>query len=275
MKAELVFNLDEVGMSDWEDRKDKKVIVPKTMNGQTIHHHGSRNVRYISIIKCIPAAEESLTPYIVTLHDSELLRRRLMRQGGRLGVDFVLQKRSKPYVSATLFLKYIDRIFIPYLTDLRVTEKIEACEAVLLMDNCSCYVFDDFIELLSRARVKIIIFAHHTTHIFQMLDVVFFEALEKHATGLGTLDEEQPAAAFIIKVYHDFKQTMVETNIWSTFAAIGFTHDIEQSPYGLLFDEEKFQQSPCFRELWDYKVLMESLSRRRRKARFGWIQKLE
>jgi hypothetical protein len=28
MKADLVFNLDEVGMSDWEDRKDKKVIVP-------------------------------------------------------------------------------------------------------------------------------------------------------------------------------------------------------------------------------------------------------
>jgi hypothetical protein len=27
MKAELVFNLDEVGVSEWEDRKDKKVAV--------------------------------------------------------------------------------------------------------------------------------------------------------------------------------------------------------------------------------------------------------
>jgi hypothetical protein len=32
---------------------------------------------------------------------------------------------------------------------------------------------------------------------------------------------------------------MIEVNIWGAFAAIGFTHDIEQSPYGLLFDEEK------------------------------------
>jgi hypothetical protein len=45
-----------------------------------------------------------------------------------------------------------------------------------------------------------------------MLDMVLFGALEKHTTGLSTFDEEQPAA-FIIKVYHNFKQTMVEVNI--------------------------------------------------------------
>jgi hypothetical protein len=65
MKAELVFNLDEAGMSDWDDRKDKKVIVTKTMVGQTIHHHVSRNVIHISIITCITTAGESLTLYIV------------------------------------------------------------------------------------------------------------------------------------------------------------------------------------------------------------------
>jgi hypothetical protein len=51
--------------------------------------------------------------------------------------------------------------------------------------------------------------AQHTIHIFQILDVVLFDALKKHATGLSTLDEEQSAVAFIIKVYHNFKQTMV------------------------------------------------------------------
>jgi hypothetical protein len=33
MKADLVFNLDEVGMSGWEDRKERKVTVPMTMDG--------------------------------------------------------------------------------------------------------------------------------------------------------------------------------------------------------------------------------------------------
>jgi hypothetical protein len=89
-----------------------------------------------------------------------------MLHGVCLSVDFVLQKRSKPYVNADLFFEYIDRIFIPYLTDLQVTAKIEACEVVLLMDNFSCHVSDDVSELLSRTRVRTTTFVSHTTYIF-------------------------------------------------------------------------------------------------------------
>jgi hypothetical protein len=100
---------------------------------------------------------------------------------------------------------------------------------------------------------------------------VLFGALKKHSTRLSTLDEEQPAAAFIIKVYHDFKQTMVEVNISGAFSAIGFSCDISHEPYELLFDEEKFRQSRGFRELWERDVPVDSLSRRRQQARFGLI----
>jgi hypothetical protein len=44
---------------------------------------------------------------------------------------------------------------------------------------------------------------------------------------------------------------MIEINISGAFAAIGFTHDIEQSPAGLLFDEEKLRQSRGVMELWE------------------------
>jgi hypothetical protein len=65
--AELVVNLDEVGISDWEDRKTKKVIARAAkrswhlaMFGQTIHHGVSRNVKHISVIVCLQDAGESL-----------------------------------------------------------------------------------------------------------------------------------------------------------------------------------------------------------------------
>jgi hypothetical protein len=61
--------------------------------------------------------------------------------------------------------------------------------------------------------VRIITFPSHTIHIFQVLDTVLFGALKKHATGLEILDEEQSATAFLLKVYHDFKQTMIEINL--------------------------------------------------------------
>jgi hypothetical protein len=108
-----------------------------------------------------------------------------------------------------------------------------------------------------------------------MLDVVLFSALKKHAPGLETLDEEQSVTAFLRKVYHNFKQTMVEVNIWEAIAAIGFTHDIEQPPYGLLFDEEKFRQSRGFVELSERNAPLENLSKRRRESKSGWINKPE
>jgi hypothetical protein len=130
---------------------------------------------------------------------------------------------------------------------------------------------DAVIAVLTREHVRVITFAPHTTHVFHVLDLVLFGALKKHSTRLNTLYEEQSAAAFMIKVYHDFKQTMIEVTIWGAFSAIGFSYDISREPYELLFDEEKFRQSRGFLELWERDVPAESLSRRRQESRFGSI----
>jgi hypothetical protein len=83
-----------------------------------------------------------------------------------------------------------------------------------------------------------------------MLDIVLFSALEKHAIGIEVLNEESGMASFMLRLYHDFKPTMVEVNLWGAFSAIGFTHDTSQDPYGLLFDKEKLRQSRGFVEPW-------------------------
>jgi hypothetical protein len=67
----------------------------------------------------------------------------------------------------------------------------------------------------------------------------------------------------------------MEVNIWDAFAAIRMTHDITQYPYGLVFEEEKFRQSPSFLKFWQRDVPFESLSTRMEQARFGWINKSE
>jgi hypothetical protein len=54
--AELVCHLDEVGIAEWEDRKTKTVLVPKSMNEQTMHHKVNRNLKHVSVITCISAA---------------------------------------------------------------------------------------------------------------------------------------------------------------------------------------------------------------------------
>jgi hypothetical protein len=138
---------------------------------------------------------------------------KLMSRGVRLGIAFLSRQRSKPYVNAYLFLECIKSIFIPYLNELQDSEQLDACEAVIVMANCSPPMAHDVIAILTNTCVRIITFASHTSHVFQMLDVVLFDALEKHATGLEMLNEESRTVAFILKLYHDFKQTMVEVNI--------------------------------------------------------------
>jgi hypothetical protein len=272
MKAELVFNLGEVRVSEWENRKDKKVIIPGVLSGQTIHHRASRNLKHVSGITYISAVGESLTPYITISQDSESLRRKLMIRGVRLGVDLVLWQRSKPYVNAVLFLEYVNNIFITYLNELRESEQINVCEAVLLMDNCSHHVSDDVVAVLTNERVRVFTFAPHTIDVLQMLDIVLFNALKKRASGLEMWNEESGTVAFIVKLYHDFKQTMVEMNIWGVFSAIWFSYDITQNPYGLLFDEEKFRQSRGFLELSARGTRLECLSTRRRQTKFRRIK---
>jgi hypothetical protein len=82
-----------------------------------------------------------------------------------------------------------------------------------------------------------------------------------------------------MKVYHDFKQTMADLNIWGAFQAIGFEFefDTEAEPCQLSFNKEKLKQSEGFRESWLIDFPLDQLSSRRQKqnTRFSWINKQE
>jgi hypothetical protein len=89
--ADLVFNLDEVGISDWEDRKPKKVVVPITVADHNIHHRISRNVKHISIVTCIFADGACLIRYVVTSQDSAALHRALEATGMQIWQHLILK----------------------------------------------------------------------------------------------------------------------------------------------------------------------------------------
>jgi hypothetical protein len=92
-------------------------------------------------------------------------------------------------------------------------------------------------------------------------------------------EDEKETVKFIMKVDRDFKQTMVEPNIWGAFRAIGFEFefDTKAEPHRLLFNEEKVRESVGSRELWsnDFPLDQPSSRRQRQNARFGWINKQE
>jgi hypothetical protein len=72
--SELVFNLDEVGISELEDRKTESGMIPNSMSEQMIHHTANRNLKDVSVVACVSAAGESLISYIATSQDSAYVR---------------------------------------------------------------------------------------------------------------------------------------------------------------------------------------------------------
>jgi hypothetical protein len=138
--AELVLDLDNVGISDWEDRKRKTVIVPAMMRGQAKHLEISRTVKHISVIACISAAGASLTPYIITSQAPTSVQERLKKEGVRFGTDFVLRSNPSPNINAEIFLDYIRTVFLPNLAELRMLDGFTEETGVLLMDNCPRHV---------------------------------------------------------------------------------------------------------------------------------------
>jgi hypothetical protein len=94
LPTELVFNLAEVGISDWEDRTSKPVIVPTAMRSQTIHHKIHRNLKHVSVIACVSASGQSVIPYIVISQDALSVRENLKKRGVRFWTAFILQDRT-------------------------------------------------------------------------------------------------------------------------------------------------------------------------------------
>jgi hypothetical protein len=106
---DLVFNLDEVGVSEWEDCKSKKVVVPPAMSSQTIHHRANRNLKYIMVITCISVSGELVIPYIITSQESDDLREALTKKGIEFRWHLILKKNRNRTSTANLLLNLLNQ----------------------------------------------------------------------------------------------------------------------------------------------------------------------
>jgi hypothetical protein len=63
--------------------------------------------------------------------------------------------------------------------------------------------------------------------------VTLFDVLKRRLGYKLPFEDEKETVSFIMKVYHDYKQTTVDPNIWIALRAIGFEFDTEAEPYRL------------------------------------------
>jgi hypothetical protein len=127
---ELAFNLDEVGISDREDGKTRKITGRATMRSESIHYGISRNVKHIWAIACVFTAGKSVIPDTITSQDSASVREQLKKQGVWFRTDLVLKANPKLYIKPANLFDYTQTVFLPNLAEFGMSDEFAAEVAV-------------------------------------------------------------------------------------------------------------------------------------------------
>jgi hypothetical protein len=64
--AELISNIDEISLSDWEERKEKKVLIPSGHIDSRLHDPVNWSIRHHTLICCISTAGDAYSPLLIT-----------------------------------------------------------------------------------------------------------------------------------------------------------------------------------------------------------------
>jgi hypothetical protein len=168
--AEFVFNLDEVGSSDWEDRKPRKVIVPRTVSPGDVYHPVSRRYRQLTLMACVSAGGDALTPMVLT---GSPIRDEIWSTGLRADDDVMLRCRNPAYATAESFDEYRVTVFIPYIHPLRENPAFAGEPGALLMDSVRAHVWERTVRLLGENPIIALVCPADTTNLFHGIDLVF------------------------------------------------------------------------------------------------------
>jgi hypothetical protein len=102
--AEFVFHLDEIGLSDWEERKRQPILIPVEIDGDAIHYRVDRRIRHQTLVCCISAAGGAYYPLLTP---SDASARSVFEMGVRDGTDLRIQIAPSSYITVDIFRQYL------------------------------------------------------------------------------------------------------------------------------------------------------------------------
>jgi hypothetical protein len=266
--SEMVFNLDEMGSSDWDDRKPRKALAPVTVSAGDVFHCVSRQYRHVTLLACVSATGDALTPMIVS---QTSVRDSFGSRAFGQDEDVMVRQRKPAYVDEELFHEYLTHGFIPHRANLRTTEAFSDELAILLMDSALVHVSERCLRLFSENCALAVAFPADTTNIFQILDLVFFGALNKLTMTADEEFDDDSVNNQITKLVQAYEQTAASITIRSSFRQAGMVRDTSGRPFRLRVNEESLREKPGFQKIWDRDIKIEELPRKRQAQRFGMM----
>jgi hypothetical protein len=151
--AELIFNFDQTGFSDWEEGKTKPVIIPSHASSSTHHYPIDRAIRHHTLLCCASSSGDAYSPLLIAIHSKV---RRIFEKDIRENIDLKLEIRQVPYVDAEVFKQYIKDIFIPTVA---ANQELPGCAnkpVILFCDNCASHCPGEILRELAGNRILVL-----------------------------------------------------------------------------------------------------------------------
>jgi hypothetical protein len=141
--TELIFNINECGFSDWEERRPKPVLIPAEFEGSVLHYPVNRAIIHQSLICCITTAGNTYCPLLVSTGHSIT---QVFNHGPRDRIDLKTQIAKSAYVTKEVFESYVDTVLMPAVESNRTLNGCNNKPAIIFCDNCSAHCTEDILQ---------------------------------------------------------------------------------------------------------------------------------
>jgi hypothetical protein len=141
------------------------------------------------------------------------------------------------------FYDYLETQFVPYVQNLRAKLVQPNQRGILFMDNLYSPCSGRCLQIIADNNILVISFPPHTSHVFQMLDLVIFGAMKKHKASIEKNRDLNPSADLIFRVFRALELATCSTTIRASFQKAGFIYDVHGNSVILRVNEEKIRAS--------------------------------
>jgi len=214
----LILNMDESGFARRKIEKSKSCIVNKQCEVDPYFRSTSDHY-HISIVSCITTNCDSLKPMVITprktldcdCQDTFLLR----------GLEIEYSKKG--YMTTETMLSWVQKILIPYISDVREELNDNDFPVVLLMDSLTSHFNDGILEILNEIpNLFYIPLPAHSSHLTQPNDMCLFGVMKNKYQSIKTNKKYTKFTRKLLRVKDSYYQSISPENIRSSWERSGF-----------------------------------------------------
>ncbi|KAK8884192.1 hypothetical protein M9Y10_043298 [Tritrichomonas musculus] len=144
--------------------------------------------------------------------------------GIRRNTDLILEVSNSSYVNKEIFTRHIKENFINQVDAERKYCGLEENQAILFFDNCSCHLDEELLQILAEHMILVITYPSHTSHVFQVLDLLLFGVLKDRKKSIQKNDSISPKIDHLFRIFQAYEQNTCSVTIRSSFVKAGFDY---------------------------------------------------